>query len=79
MHIKLGGKGLELSNTFTLKQLAEEPESCGVPYVTEGCELGPAQLLSRCAQTVMTVTSYQKLVAEIFLKERSVDEIPTAP
>lgn len=25
----------------------------------------------------MTVTSYQKLVAEIFLKERSVDEIPS--
>ena len=31
----------------------------------------------RCGQTVMTVTSYQKLVAEIFLKERSVDEIPS--
>ena len=25
----------------------------------------------------MTVTSYQKLVAEILLKERSVDEIPS--
>ena len=31
----------------------------------------------RCWQTVMTVTSYQKLVAEILLKERSVDEIPS--